>query len=123
MKNSVNKRKTLRQLLAGGFVGAINGLLGSGGGIVAVFALSHLGLEQKKAHATSIAVILPLCIASAAIYFLTGSASFETQHFLLLAGGLVGGIIGALLLGKLSGKFTEVLFALIITASGVRMLF
>lgn len=48
MKNSVNKHKTLRQLLAGGFVGAINGLLGSGGGIVAVFALSHLGLEQKK---------------------------------------------------------------------------
>ena len=32
-------------------------------------------------------------------------------------------LIGALLLGKLSGKFTEVLFALIITASGVRMLF
>lgn len=123
MKNSANKHKTLRELICGALIGAINGLLGSGGGIVAVFALSHLGLEQKNAHATSIAVILPLCIASAAIYFLTGSASFEAHHFWLLAGGLIGGIIGALLLGKLSGKFTDVLFAVIIAASGVYMLF
>ena len=67
--------KTIKIVL-GLVIGAVNGFFGSGGGIIAVQAMEKLGVEQKKAHATSLLVILPLSIASAVIYFLSGSVSF-----------------------------------------------
>ena len=51
--------------LGGGVTGLLNGLFGSGGGMVAVPLLEHGGLEPARAHATSIAVILPLTALSA----------------------------------------------------------
>ena len=46
--------------LGGGVTGLLNGLFGSGGGMVAVPLLAHGGLEPARAHATSMAVILPV---------------------------------------------------------------
>ena len=43
----------------GFFIGIINGLLGAGGGMLAVPALKKLGLSQKDAHRNALAVILP----------------------------------------------------------------
>ena len=54
--------------LGGSITGLLNGLFGSGGGMVAVPLLEHSGLEPAKAHATSIAVILPLTALSAGSY-------------------------------------------------------
>ena len=51
-----------RAALTGGLCGVLNGLFGAGGGIAAVPLLKAGGLEQKKAHATSLAVILPLAV-------------------------------------------------------------
>ena len=48
-----------KSFLAGGGVGFVNGLLGGGGGMVAVPALCGAGLGVASAHATAIAVVLP----------------------------------------------------------------
>ena len=54
--------QTLRAVLAGAAGGAANGFFGSGGGLLSVPALESGGLETKKAHATSLAIMLPLSV-------------------------------------------------------------
>ena len=114
--------KTIKIVL-GLVIGTVNGFFGSGGGIIAVQAMEKLGVEQKKAHATSLLVILPLSIASAVIYFLSGSVSFEGSTWFLLGGACAGGLVGALLLDKLKGEWVNAIFTLLIIASGIRMVF
>ena len=46
----------------GGFaVGVVNGMLGAGGGMIAVPILTSLLGDRKSAHINSVALILPLC--------------------------------------------------------------
>ncbi|MEI3140364.1 MAG: TSUP family transporter [Lawsonibacter sp.] len=66
-------REKFRWLLAGGLAGLVNGFFGGGGGSVLVPLLTQLcKLDQRRAFATSVAVILPLCVLSAAIYLAGG---------------------------------------------------
>ena len=53
--------------LTGIAVGICNGFFGSGGGMIAVPMLEKGGSEAKKAHATSIAITLPLYISRAEV--------------------------------------------------------
>ena len=54
-------------MLAGAAAGLTNGFFGGGGGSVLVPMLTRVcGLDQRRAFATSVAVILPLCALSAA---------------------------------------------------------
>ena len=70
-----NKKK---YAVIGGLGGLMNGLFGSGGGLFLVPLLTAwAGMEQKKAFATSVAVILPLSLVSAAIYFWKGALDFS----------------------------------------------
>lgn len=105
------------------FIGLINGFFGSGGGILAVQAMEQLEVEQKKAHATSLLVILPLSIASAVLYYLNGHIAFDGNTWFLLGGATAGGLVGALLLGKLKGEWVNGIFTVLILASGIRMVF
>ena len=59
------KRAWLAPAVAGGLAGIANGFFGGGGGMVLVpFLTRRCGLDQRRAFATSVAVILPLCILS-----------------------------------------------------------
>ena len=51
--------------ILGAVTGAVNGIFGSGGGVVAVPMLNGAGIEAKKSHATSLALTLPLSVISA----------------------------------------------------------
>ena len=52
--------------VAGGAAGLINGFFGGGGGMILVPLLTgKCGLDQRRAFATSVAVIAPLCALSA----------------------------------------------------------
>lgn len=122
-QHNYKKVKMPIKILLGLLVGLVNGFFGSGGGILAVQAMEKIGLEDKKAHATSIMAILPLSIASGIIYFLNGQVSFTPDTWFLLAGACGGGLVGALLLGKLKGEWVNGVFTLLILASGIRMVF
>ena len=77
----------------GGLGGLANGLFGSGGGLFLVPLFTKwLGMEQKKAFASSVAVILPLSLVSAGIYFWKGALDLNAALPYLIGGG-IGGLI------------------------------
>ncbi len=116
-------KKKILLILCGLGIGVVNGLFGAGGGMLTVPALSLIGgLEQKKAHATAIAVILPLCVVSSIIYFVSGS--FESGVILpTVIGVSIGGIMGACLLKKLSDGFVSFMFYGLMLFAGFKMVF
>ena len=88
--------------------------------MVSVPLLEHGGLEPARAHATSIAVILPLTALSAGSYLFSGSVDFsEALPYLL--GGLPGCWVGSRLLGKLSSTALSRIFGVLILFAAGRM--
>jgi uncharacterized membrane protein YfcA len=113
--------KKLYLYFLGLITGIINGLFGSGGGMVVVPLLEKAELEPHKAHATSIAIILPLSIISAFFYLKSGS--FELLSALkFIPGGIAGALLGCLFLRKVPTKLLKKIFGILIIIAGVRML-
>ena len=108
--------------IAGALAGAVNGLFGGGGGIPLLFLLTKWAkLDEKKAFATCVAVILPLCVVSAAVYFLRGG--FPLVHALpYLAGGLAGGLVGGKLFRDVPNIWLRRIFALFLLYGAFRYL-
>ncbi len=111
----------LKTAAVGALCGAANGFFGSGGGIIAVPLLENDGMEIKKAHATSIAITLPLSIVSAVVYFSKGSLNI-TEALKYLPGGIAGVAVGGLLIKKISPVMLQKLFGAVMIYFGVRML-
>lgn len=117
------KAKTGWYTLAGAAAGVVNGFFGGGGGQVLVPLLAgKCGLSQRKAFATSVAVIAPLCALSACIYWFRGQLDL-TLALPYLAGGLAGGFIGGKVFKNLSMVWLRRGFALLILYGGARALF
>lgn len=112
-----------KALLAGVGAGAANGFFGGGGGMILVPLLTRwCKLEQRQAFATSIAVILPLCVFSSVIYLLRGGLDFITA-LPYLVGGLLGGYVGGKVFKTLNMDWLRRVFALLILYGGVKALF
>ena len=100
----------------------VNGFFGGGGGMVLVPLLrSWCCLEERKALATSVAVILPLCALSSVIYLFRGGVDL-TAALPYLVGGLVGGFAGGKLFRRMRVDWLRRLFALLMLYGGVRAL-
>lgn len=122
MKSTASKEK-LMPLAAGFITGVCNGLLGAGGGMVAVVALQRLcNLPPKEAHATAISVMLPLTAVSCVVYALGSAVAWDVLAFVAPALA-VGGFAGAKLTGKLPDKALRRIFAALMVAAGGWMLF
>lgn len=113
-----------KKLLIGMITGFANGLFGSGGGTIVVPAMERfLRVEEHKAHATAIAVILPLSVLSLGIYLWKTDLGAVWQLALWVsAGGLAGGVVGAKLLAKVSGLWLHRIFGAFMLAAAVRMI-
>ena len=118
----MEKRQKRWCAVAGLLAGLANGFFGGGGGMVLVPMLAGpCGLSQRKAFATSVLVILPLCALSSAIYFLRGSLDVWAALPYLL-GGLLGGWVGGKLFRGVNMGWLRRIFALFILYGGVRAL-
>lgn len=116
------KRGRFLMSAGGAFVGAANGLLGGGGGMLAVPLLRAAGADVRRAHATAIAVILPASAVSGAVYLSYGFTPLSVLVPVAL-GVALGGLIGARLLGILPVRIVTLIFAVMMLVAGVRMLF
>ena len=117
------KRNFVNRITAGVLTGAVNGIFGGGGGMVAVPLLSKmLGFENKQAHATAIFIIAPVCAASAVIYIINGYAILDVIIPAAI-GTVAGGFLGAYSLSRFSSSAVNYIFIAIMFAAGARMLF
>ncbi len=108
---------------AGGLVvGGLNGLLGAGGGMITVPLLDLLGAKGKKSHATSLAIIVPLSLVSAGVYWFRGWFS-PLDALPYLPGGLAGAALGAWLLGRMNTGWVKLLFGALLLWAGFRQAF
>lgn len=112
-----------KKIIIGIATGFANGLFGSGGGTILVPAMEKfLGLEEHKAHATAISIILPLSLISLGVYWWGENILWQTALFGGV-GGVFGSFIGAKLLGKLSGVWLHRIFGGFMILAGIRMVF
>ena len=117
------QNKFFKRTAAGFFTGAVNGLFGGGGGMIAVPLLKGmLGYEDKQAHATAIFIIAPVCAASAIVYIINGYAQWDVIIPAAL-GSVAGGLAGALFLEKCPKTLINYIFIALMFVAGVRMLF
>ncbi len=121
-KTNKKIKRNLLLILSGGVIGLLNGFFGGGGGMVCVPILEKvLGLSNKQAHATAIAVIFPLSLISAFIYVINGYIS--SLPLVSVGGGVVlGGILGSYALKVMPPKAIRVIFAIIMFVGGIKLI-
>ncbi len=107
--------------LAAFLPGFINGLLGTGGGIVAVSLLRREGSAPNEAHATSVALMLPISAVSLGIHLWQNGFAL-LGYWPLCLPAAIGALAGAKLLKNISSQLLRLLFALLLLYSGLRLL-
>ncbi|MGI6357453.1 MAG: sulfite exporter TauE/SafE family protein [Bacillota bacterium] len=109
--------------LLGLAAGLVNGLLGIGGGTVLIPGMVYLlGTRQHQAHATSLLIVLPTCLASILVYRrLPGVDLRSLWQLALYTSG--GAIVGAICMNFCRPSLLRKGFGLFMLGTGLRMLF
>ena len=114
-------RKKLYSILAGLAAGAVNGLLGAGGGMVLVPILSAgSDLEEKEIFSSSIVIILPICIVS--LLANSGGTLPWAQAWPYLLGAIPGGLLAGFFGRKIPVKWLHRGLGAMIVYGGIRYL-
>ena len=107
--------------LVGIIAGAVNGLFGSGAGMIVLPALcSIFDMEDKKSRGTTITSILFLTIISS-IFYVENMPDIKFVWYVTV-GGVVGGIIGAKLINYIPTKYLKILLGIFMIGTGIKML-
>jgi uncharacterized protein len=102
--------------------GLLSGLMGVGGGIIAVPAMVFLlGLTQHRAHGTSLAIIVLTATASAVGYALNGRVDYQLA-LELAVGTVVGSYVGAKLMNRIPAKELRRAFGGLVIIVGFMMI-
>jgi uncharacterized membrane protein YfcA len=102
--------------------GLIAGLFGVGGGVLIVPGLWWAArMEQRRAHGTSLAAMVPMTVGGVATYLAGGHVDWAAAASLAV-GSLVGAWWGAGLLARVRTRTLTVAFVAALVVSAVRML-
>jgi uncharacterized membrane protein YfcA len=116
------KTRILWYVATGAVAGLLAGFLGIGGGLILVpMMVGLLGATQHKAHGTSLAVIVPIAIISAAVYALRGDVNW-TLVAAIGSASVIGVIVGARLMMKVPALRLRQLFGVYTIAIGILLL-
>lgn len=100
----------------------MSGLLGVGGGILMVPGLVLLaGLAQRRAHATSLAAIVPVSAVGALVYAVGEGAVDLPLAVALSVGAVAGAPLGVRALGRVPEPALRLVFAGLSVALGLRL--
>lgn len=114
------RHNTFRYAIIGALAGATNGLFGAGGGLVVVpLLIAWTKLDQKRAFATSVAVIAPLSAISFCLLQQRQPLDLTTVWGYLL-GGVIGGVLSGVLFKKASPVLLHRLFGALLLYGGIR---
>ena len=108
--------------LIGTLAGIINGLFGSGAGMIILPALSS-NLDEIKSRGTTLMSVLFLSIISSIFYLKNPQNSIDLQSvWYVAAGGVIGGLGGAKLINIIPIKYIQILLSGFMIYTGIRML-
>lgn len=115
-------KQKLSYIIAGGIAGAVNGLLGAGGGMVLVPLLTLLGkLDDEKVFPTSVSIIFPICLVSLSIS--PGLSNLPwSEAWPYLISSIPGGLLAGALAKKIPVKWLHRALGILIIYGGVRYL-
>ncbi len=112
-------------VLVGLTAGIVGGALGVGGGIIFIPALViFFAVEQKSAQGTALAVMVPMALVGAFLYWRNSEITINPAMVALLAcGAVVGVVIGSqLLAAHLPAHVLRKAFAVFMVVVAVKML-
>jgi len=116
------KNDKLKKTMAGITSGFLNGLFGSGGGVVAVMFLRNIIGDEKKAHASATLMILIMSTVSLIFYAIYGHVEWG-MGFRFVPGGIIGAVLGTKFLKNMQSGKLKRLFGLVLVISGAVMFF
>ena len=118
----VTRKTAVVTALAGLAAGVMSGLLGVGGGIVMVpLLVAPLGLTQHRAHATSLAAIVPIAAVGVLRFMAAGNVDYAVAGLLAL-GGLAGAPIGAWIMTRAKEPVLRTLFGVLLIVVAIQLL-
>ena len=118
----MRKSNIIRAAIPGLLAGAVNGLLGAGGGMVLVPLLTALALvDEDRLFPSSVAIMLPICIVSLVANSLTHPLPFR-ESIPYLIGSAVGGFAAAAWGRKIPTIWLHRILGLLILWGGIRYL-
>lgn len=122
MKKLMNSSRHIWLLIVVGVAaGFLSGIFGVGGGILVVPGLTIITrMDQRLAHGTSLAAILPISIASLVTYWSHQHVDWPVAVW-LSCGAVAGAIIGTRLLAVASKRALGLIFASVLIASAIRL--
>ncbi len=108
-------------VLVGILAGFLSGLFGVGGGILIVPGLVLVAsIDQRIAHGTSLAAVLPIASSSLVTYWAHDHIDWPVVLFLAI-GAVAGAVLGTKLLQVLPHRTLGVAFAVMLLASAARL--
>ena len=122
MKANMARNVIIKLILTGFAAGLANGLLGAGGGIIIVFAISRILPDVSKnaseAFLMALCVMLPISVLSCFIYYARGHMSLDGIGIFIIP-AVLGGVLGGFMLGRLKADIVKKLFAVLTVISGM----
>jgi hypothetical protein len=116
-------RAEVTKIVAVGFVaGFLSGIFGVGGGILIVPALVlAIGIEQRKAHGTSLAAVVPIALSGMLGYALDGSIDWTAGACLAVGAATLGAAVGTHLLHIVPRRGLALAFTIVLVLTAARM--
>ena len=106
--------------------GVVNGILGTGGGILIVYIMSRYMREDeytpKDVFASSMVAVLPISLVSLSTYD-RGLLNDGEYILSVMLPAAVGGACGAILSRRLKSRVLQRIFSLIVIYAGIKMIF
>ena len=117
-------KKGLSYGLLGVLAGLLSGVFGAGGGIILILGLERVfNLPPHKAHATTVAISLPITLVITTVYLYHHIDSINWIGVLAVScGGVIGGYFGAKYLKKISGKWLHRIFGVFMILAALNMI-
>lgn len=108
--------------IIGILAGIINGLFGSGSGMIILPALAG-NIDEIKARGTTLMSVLFLSIISSIFYIKNLNIQIDLKTiWYVVSGGIIGGVLGAKLINKIPIKYLQLLLAIFMIYTGIRMM-